>query len=85
MSFATNLLKAVKCVFTQILIVLLPLQTIEPLLQTKDTPFTRVIKLNSPEWKSITAASLCSLISGFSMPLLTVVLGDFLGVSLNFM
>lgn len=47
-----------------------------------DVSFTEVVKLNSPEWKSITAASICSLISGFSMPILAIVLGDFVGVSL---
>ncbi|CAH0600439.1 unnamed protein product [Chrysodeixis includens] len=45
-----------------------------------DVPFTTVLKLNSPEWKSVTAASVCSLLSGFAMPLLAVIFGDFIGV-----
>ncbi|XP_053599617.1 ATP-dependent translocase ABCB1-like isoform X2 [Plodia interpunctella] len=45
-----------------------------------DVSFFRVVRLNSPEWKSVTAASLCSLMSGFAMPLLAVILGDFIGV-----
>ncbi|XP_049873104.1 ATP-dependent translocase ABCB1-like [Pectinophora gossypiella] len=44
-----------------------------------DVSFWRVIRLNSPEWKSITAASICSLMSGFAMPLLAVILGRFIG------
>ncbi|CAH2048677.1 unnamed protein product, partial [Iphiclides podalirius] len=45
--------------------------------------FWRVVRLNSPEWKSITAASLFSVCSGFGMPLLAVILGDFIGVLSN--
>ncbi|XP_068633658.1 ATP-dependent translocase ABCB1-like isoform X2 [Battus philenor] len=46
-------------------------------------PFKRVIRLNSPEWKSITLASICSLLSGCGIPLLAVILGDFVGVLSN--
>lgn len=49
--------------------------------ENSDVSFWRVIKLNKPEWKSVSVASLCSLISGFSMPLLAVVLGNFVDVS----
>ncbi|XP_061383690.1 ATP-dependent translocase ABCB1-like [Danaus plexippus] len=45
--------------------------------------FLEVIKLNLPEWKSITAGSVCSLVSGFAMPLLALILGDFIGVLSN--
>ncbi|KAL4715421.1 hypothetical protein ACJJTC_015324, partial [Scirpophaga incertulas] len=45
-----------------------------------DVSFWRVLKLNAPEWKSVTAASVCSLVSGFAMPLLAVILGDFINV-----
>ncbi|XP_013164675.1 PREDICTED: multidrug resistance protein 1A-like [Papilio xuthus] len=48
-----------------------------------DISFSKVIRLNSPEWKSITAASVCSILSGSGMPLLAVILGDFLGVLSN--
>ncbi|XP_047533221.1 ATP-dependent translocase ABCB1-like [Vanessa atalanta] len=54
--------------------------------QSMDAPdisFAQVVKLNAPEWRSIAAASLCSLVSGFSMPLLAVILGDFMGVLSN--
>ncbi|XP_046965723.1 ATP-dependent translocase ABCB1 [Vanessa cardui] len=54
-------------------------QSMEP----PDISFAQVVKLNAPEWKSIVAASLCSLVSGFSMPLLAVILGDFMGVLSN--
>ncbi|XP_045448213.1 ATP-dependent translocase ABCB1 [Melitaea cinxia] len=48
-----------------------------------DVSFAQVIKLNAPEWRSITAASISSLVSGFAMPLLAVILGDFIGVLSN--
>ncbi|KAG7308521.1 hypothetical protein JYU34_005733 [Plutella xylostella] len=44
-----------------------------------EVSFIDVVKLNSPEWKTITVASISSLVNGFGMPLLAVVLGDFLG------
>lgn len=43
--------------------------------------FCQVVKLNSPEWKSITVGSISSIILGFSMPLFIVVFGDLFGVS----
>ncbi|XP_052753334.1 ATP-dependent translocase ABCB1-like [Galleria mellonella] len=49
----------------------------------KEVSFWEVVRLNSPEWKSITVASACSLVSGFAMPVLAVVLGDFVGVFSN--
>lgn len=45
--------------------------------------FWQVLKLNKPEWKSITAASICALVSGFAMPLLTIIFGDFIEVLSN--
>ncbi|XP_026327715.1 multidrug resistance protein 1-like isoform X2 [Hyposmocoma kahamanoa] len=48
-----------------------------------DVSFWRVLQLNRPEWKSITAASICSILSGVAMPLLAVILGDFIGVFQN--
>ncbi|XP_047990871.1 ATP-dependent translocase ABCB1-like [Leguminivora glycinivorella] len=45
--------------------------------------FLQVLKLNKPEWKSITVASLCSLMSGFAMPMLAIILGDFVGILSN--
>ncbi|KAM3968188.1 ATP-dependent translocase ABCB1-like [Aphomia sociella] len=48
-----------------------------------EVSFWRVLKLNSPEWKSVTAASICSFMSGFAMPVLAVVLGDFVGALSN--
>ncbi|CAG9561784.1 unnamed protein product [Danaus chrysippus] len=41
--------------------------------------FREVIMLNAPEWKIITLGSICSVISGFSMPLFIVVFGDLFG------
>ncbi|XP_039753186.1 ATP-dependent translocase ABCB1-like [Pararge aegeria] len=55
----------------------------DPTTEIPDVSFTEVVKLNSPEWKSITAASLCSVISGFAMPILAIILGDFVGVLSN--
>ncbi|CAK1551194.1 unnamed protein product [Leptosia nina] len=56
-----------------------PIETlVEP-----DVSFWKVVRLNKPEWKSITAASIASLVSGFAMPLLGVILGDFIGVLSN--
>ncbi|KAM3965199.1 ATP-dependent translocase ABCB1-like [Aphomia sociella] len=49
----------------------------------QDVPFWEVVKLNSPEWKCITMASACSLMSGFAMPVLAIVFGDFVGVFTN--
>lgn len=46
-----------------------------------DVSFWRVLKLNKPEWKVVTVASISSLMSGFSMPLIAVIFGDFIGVS----
>ncbi|CAF4933946.1 unnamed protein product [Pieris macdunnoughi] len=42
--------------------------------------FWKVVRLNKPEWKSVTAASIASVVSGFAMPLLGVILGDFIGI-----
>ncbi|GBP59400.1 Multidrug resistance protein 1 [Eumeta japonica] len=44
-----------------------------------DVSFLRVLRLSKPEWKSVTAASLCSLFGGFAMPIFSVVFGDFIG------
>ncbi|XP_059052143.1 ATP-dependent translocase ABCB1-like isoform X2 [Achroia grisella] len=49
----------------------------------RDISFWEVVRLNSPEWRSITVASACSVISGFAMPVLAVVFGDFVGVFSN--
>ncbi|CAH1643412.1 unnamed protein product [Spodoptera littoralis] len=48
--------------------------------QASDISFWRVLKLNKPEWKSVTLASICSLLSGFCMPLFAVIFGDFLSL-----
>ncbi|KAJ8733987.1 hypothetical protein PYW07_014538 [Mythimna separata] len=45
-----------------------------------DISFLQVLRLNKPEWKSVSLASLCSLLSGFCMPLFAVIFGDFIGV-----
>ncbi|CAB3248407.1 unnamed protein product [Arctia plantaginis] len=47
-----------------------------------DVSFWKVLRLNKPEWKSVTLASICSLMSGFAMPLIAVIFGDLLGVSI---
>ncbi|XP_072949352.1 ATP-dependent translocase ABCB1-like [Epargyreus clarus] len=52
-------------------------------LSADDISFWRVIRLNSPEWKSITLASASSLLSGIAFPLFSVILGDFVGVLSN--
>lgn len=52
----------------------------EDKLKVPEVSFWQVLKLNKPEWKSVTAASICSIMVGFSMPLLAVILGDFIGV-----
>ncbi|KAM3965254.1 ATP-dependent translocase ABCB1-like [Aphomia sociella] len=49
----------------------------------RDVSFWEVVKLNTPEWKPISVASACSLFSGFAMPVLGVIFGDFLGVFSN--
>ncbi|KPJ08553.1 Multidrug resistance protein 2 [Papilio machaon] len=49
----------------------------------EDVSFWRVVRLNAPEWRSASAASLCSLLSGFAMPLFAVIMGDFLGALSN--
>ncbi|CAH2048678.1 unnamed protein product, partial [Iphiclides podalirius] len=49
----------------------------------EEVSFWRVVRLNAPEWRSATAASICSLLSGFAMPLFAVILGDFMGVLSN--
>ncbi|CAG9786836.1 unnamed protein product [Diatraea saccharalis] len=58
---------------------------IDPLDEEKrHTPklsFWRVIRLNAPEWKSITVGCICSIIIGFSMPLFIVVFGDLFGAT----
>ncbi|XP_028161699.1 multidrug resistance protein 1A-like [Ostrinia furnacalis] len=45
--------------------------------------FWRVVRLNAPEWKSITLGSVSSIIIGFSMPLFIVVFGDLFGAMSN--
>ncbi|GBP59397.1 Multidrug resistance protein 1 [Eumeta japonica] len=50
-------------------------------LEGPDVSFLRVLRLSKPEWKSVTAASLCSLFGGFAMPIFSVVFGDFIGSS----
>ncbi|CAH2096061.1 unnamed protein product [Euphydryas editha] len=56
---------------------------IDTTVEVPDVSFAQVVKLNAPEWKSITAASISSLVSGFAMPLLAVILGDFVGILSN--
>ncbi|XP_038209704.1 ATP-dependent translocase ABCB1-like [Zerene cesonia] len=57
----------------------------EPVVETigPNVTFWDVVKLNKPEWKSIISASAASVLSGFAMPLLGVILGDFIGVLAN--
>ncbi|XP_052753180.1 ATP-dependent translocase ABCB1-like isoform X2 [Galleria mellonella] len=50
----------------------------------QDVSFFEVVKLNSPEWKPIIVASVCSLLSGFAMPIIGAIFGDFVGVFSNF-
>ncbi|XP_061383953.1 ATP-dependent translocase ABCB1-like isoform X2 [Danaus plexippus] len=52
---------------------------------TDDTEvsYTQILKLNTPEWKFITVGGVCSFFSGFAMPLLAIVMGDFMGVLSN--
>ncbi|KAI8436928.1 hypothetical protein MSG28_010354 [Choristoneura fumiferana] len=63
----------------------IPMNTEDPedAAKVPEVSFWQVLKLNKPEWKSVTAASICSIMVGFSMPLLAVVLGDFVGVLSN--
>ncbi|KPI95628.1 Multidrug resistance protein 3 [Papilio xuthus] len=49
----------------------------------EEVSFWRVVQLNAPEWKSVSAASLCSLLGGFAMPLFAIIMGDFLGALSN--
>ncbi|KAH9634092.1 hypothetical protein HF086_001294 [Spodoptera exigua] len=53
----------------------------EDAVEAPDISFWRVLKLNKPEWKSVTLASICSLMSGFCMPLFAVIFGDFLAAT----
>nr|QCO93567.1 ATP-binding cassette subfamily B member 1 [Chilo suppressalis] len=55
----------------------------EPDADTKEVSFWKVLKLNAPEKRSVAAASLFSLMSGFAMPLLAVILGDFVNALAN--
>ncbi|XP_021202654.1 ATP-dependent translocase ABCB1 isoform X2 [Bombyx mori] len=48
-----------------------------------DVSFWRVVRLNSPEWKSVSLASFCAFLSGFAMPLIAVIFGDFIGILSN--
>ncbi|CAF4933976.1 unnamed protein product [Pieris macdunnoughi] len=41
--------------------------------------FRKVIMLNAPEWKLICLGCLCSLVTGFSVPLFVVLFGDLFG------
>lgn len=43
--------------------------------------FLKVMRLNAPEWKSITLGSLTTVIHGFAWPILAIVIGNFVGVS----
>ncbi|CAK1551198.1 unnamed protein product [Leptosia nina] len=45
--------------------------------------FWRVVALNAPEWKLITLGCLCSVITGFSVPLFVVLFGDLFGSMSN--
>ncbi|KAI5635208.1 ABC transporter transmembrane region domain-containing protein [Phthorimaea operculella] len=47
--------------------------------EIEEIPFWQIIKLNKPEWKSATFASVAALFSGVAMPVLAVILGDFIG------
>lgn len=47
--------------------------------ESEDVSFWRVLKLNSPEWRSITLASTCALLNGLSMPLLALLFAAFIG------
>lgn len=42
-----------------------------------------MIKLNAPEWKSISVACFCSIAMGLSAPLFGLLLGDFVGILSN--
>ncbi|CAG9786831.1 unnamed protein product [Diatraea saccharalis] len=58
-------------------------ENVEADLDQRNVSFWNVLKLNGPEKKSITAASFASLLSGFAMPLLAVILGDFVNALSN--
>ncbi|XP_038210088.1 ATP-dependent translocase ABCB1-like [Zerene cesonia] len=45
--------------------------------------FWRVVTLNAPEWKLVTLGCLCSIVSGFSIPLFIVLFGDLFGAMSN--
>ncbi|XP_031765976.2 ATP-dependent translocase ABCB1-like isoform X2 [Galleria mellonella] len=49
----------------------------------QDTSFWEIVRLNGPEWKSVTLASISSLFSGFAMPMFGVIIGDYIGVFSN--
>ncbi|XP_052741210.1 multidrug resistance protein homolog 49-like isoform X2 [Bicyclus anynana] len=51
--------------------------------ETVVAPFSAVIKLSTPEWKSITMATFCSVVIGFSAPTSGLILGNFVGVLSN--
>ncbi|CAK1580406.1 unnamed protein product [Parnassius mnemosyne] len=52
-------------------------------IDSEDVSFWRVVRLNAPEWKSASAASISSLLSGFAMPLFAVIIADFIGIFSN--
>ncbi|CAG9561787.1 unnamed protein product [Danaus chrysippus] len=56
------------------------IQNVEEASTNEEVSFMRVLKLNSPEWKSISVASICAILSGFAMPLMAIVMGDFMGI-----
>ncbi|KAM3965300.1 ATP-dependent translocase ABCB1-like [Aphomia sociella] len=48
--------------------------------EEQEVSFWEIIRLNGPEWKSVTLASISSLFSGFAMPMFGVIIGDYIGV-----
>ncbi|XP_059052145.1 ATP-dependent translocase ABCB1-like [Achroia grisella] len=55
----------------------------EPEETEQETSFWEILRLNGPEWKSVTLASISSLFSGFAMPMFGVIIGDYIGVFSN--
>ncbi|KAJ2949200.1 hypothetical protein O0L34_g6145 [Tuta absoluta] len=47
--------------------------------EIEEIPFWEIIKLNKPEWKSATFASVAALFSGIAIPVIAIILGDFIG------
>ena len=50
-------------------------------LEPPPLPFTRIARLNGPEWKYMVVGCTCSFLMGSAMPVFSVLFGEIIGVS----